>query len=41
VTDLSGGTRYFDTCNLVAGNLKVHQAMLELIGPHLSDALRA
>lgn len=41
VTDLVGGSRYFDTCNLVAGNLKVHQAMVELIRPHLSDALKA
>jgi myo-inositol-1(or 4)-monophosphatase len=41
VTDLAGGGRYFETCNLVAANLKVHQAMLELIEPHLNDRLRA
>ncbi len=41
VTDLAGGARYFDTCNLVVGNLKVHQAMLDLISPYLSDTLPA
>jgi myo-inositol-1(or 4)-monophosphatase len=41
VTDLSGGSRYFETGNLVAGNIKVHQAMVELIRPHLGDRLTA
>jgi myo-inositol-1(or 4)-monophosphatase len=39
VTDLAGGDRFFDTCNVVAGGLKVHAAMLErlrsFIGPTL------
>lgn len=41
VTDLAGGNRYFDTGNLIAGNVRVHQAMLELIRPFLTDALPA
>jgi myo-inositol-1(or 4)-monophosphatase len=41
VTDLSGGSRYFDTGNLAAGNLKVHQAILALLRPFLSDKLPA
>ena len=41
VTDLSGGVRYMDTGNLVAGNLRIHQGILELIRPFLSDALSA
>ena len=41
VTDLAGGSRYFDTCNLVAGNLKIHQSMLDLIRPHLGGTLNA
>ena len=41
VSDLSGGGRYIDTGNLVAGNLRIHQGILELIRPFLSDALSA
>ncbi len=41
VTDLSGGSRYIDTGNLVGGNLRIHQAILDLIRPYLSDALPA
>lgn len=41
VTDLSGGTRFFDTGNLVAGNIKIHQTMLDLIRPHLGGTLTA
>jgi len=41
VSDLSGGKDYLETGNLVAGNLKVHSAMLDLFKPHLNDALRA
>ena len=39
VTDLSGGTEFLETGNVVAGNIKVHQAMLEEIKPFLSDKL--
>ena len=41
VTDLVGGTSHFKTGNVVAGNLKVHQALLEKLSPHLNDSLRA
>ena len=41
VTDLAGGERFFDTGNVVAGGLKVHQAMLREIGPLLGPDLSA
>jgi myo-inositol-1(or 4)-monophosphatase len=41
VTDLAGGSSWFDTCNLVAGPLKVHKEMLALLRPHLTDRLKA
>ncbi|MBK1643817.1 inositol monophosphatase [Thiocapsa imhoffii] len=41
VTDLAGGKTYLETGNLVAGNLNVHQAMLELLRPHLNERLPA
>jgi myo-inositol-1(or 4)-monophosphatase len=41
VTDLSGGERFFETGNVVAGGLKVHQAMLREIEPLLTAALPA
>ncbi len=41
VSDIGGGNRFMDTGNLVAGNLKVHRAMLDLLNPFLTDQLRA
>jgi myo-inositol-1(or 4)-monophosphatase len=41
VSDLAGGGRYMDTGNLVGGNLRIHQGILELIRPYLSEALPA
>jgi len=41
VSDLAGGDRYPETGNVIAGNLKVHQAMVAKLRPFLSDALRA
>lgn len=41
VTDLSGGSRYFDTGNLVGGNIKVHQDMLGVLRPFLTGKLTA
>jgi myo-inositol-1(or 4)-monophosphatase len=41
VSDIGGGDRYLETGNIVAGNLKVHQAMLARIRPFLSDTLKA
>jgi myo-inositol-1(or 4)-monophosphatase len=40
VSDLSGGPSFLQTGHLVAGNLKVHRAMLDLFEPHLTDALK-
>lgn len=41
VTDIAGGERYLETGNVIAGNLKVHNAMLRRIRPHLDDKLTA
>ena len=41
VTDLGGGERFFETGNVVAGGLKVHQAMLREIEPLLGPGLPA
>ena len=41
VSDLAGRGRWFETCNLVAGGLKVHREMLGLIQPFLSERLSA
>jgi len=37
VTDIGGGERFMETGNLIAGPLKVHNAMLRTIRPHLED----
>jgi len=41
VTDLAGGERYFDTCNVVAGGAKVQRAMLQRLRPFLGPNLPA
>jgi myo-inositol-1(or 4)-monophosphatase len=41
VTDLAGGDRFFETCNVVAGGLKVHKAMLARLKPFLRADLSA
>jgi myo-inositol-1(or 4)-monophosphatase len=41
VSDLAGGSRLFETGNLVAGNIRIHQAMLELVRPFLGESLKA
>jgi len=41
VTDLAGGERFFETCNVVAGGLKVHRAMLQRLKPFLGPTLAA
>lgn len=41
VSDIAGGDRYLETGNIVAGNLKVHQAMLAEIRPFLDETLYA
>lgn len=41
VTDLAGGDRYFQTGNIIGGNLKLHRALREALQPHLSPSLSA
>lgn len=41
VSDLAGGDRYLETGNVIAGNLKVHQALGAKLRPFLSDSLGA
>jgi len=41
VTDIGGGDKFVETGNIIAGNLKVHGAMKQLIKPHLTDRLKA
>lgn len=41
VTDIGGGERHLETGNVIAGSLKVHNAMLRRIRPHLDDKLTA
>lgn len=40
VSDFSGGDQYMKTGNIVAGNPKVHQAILQVIRPHLTEGLK-
>jgi myo-inositol-1(or 4)-monophosphatase len=41
VSDLAGSERHFETCNVVAGGLKVHRAMLQRLHPFLGPDLPA
>ena len=41
VTDIAGGERFLETGNVIAGGIKVHNAMLRCIRPHLDDKLTA
>jgi len=41
VSDLAGGDRHLETGNVIAGNLKVHRAMVARLRPFLSETLRA
>ena len=40
VTDISGGERFLESGNVIAGGLKTHAAMLQLIKPHLNEHIR-
>lgn len=40
VTDISGGSRFLESGNVIAGGLKTHAAMLKLIQPHLNEQIR-
>ena len=41
VSDIGGGEKYLETGNVVAGNVHLHQEMLKIIKPHLSNDLKA
>ncbi|MEJ2589994.1 MAG: inositol monophosphatase family protein [Candidatus Thiodiazotropha sp.] len=41
VTDIAGGEKFLDTGNVIAGGIKVHNAMLRRIRPHLDAKLTA
>ena len=41
VTDIRGGDRAMKTGNVVGGTLRVHQALLDTIKPHLGTGLQA
>lgn len=41
VTDLSGGSRYLETGNVVAAGPKLHKVMLATISRHLTESLQA
>jgi myo-inositol-1(or 4)-monophosphatase len=40
VTDIGGGERFLESGNVIAGGLKTHAAMLQLIKPHLNEHIR-
>ena len=40
VTDLGGRDGWQQSGNIVAGNPRIHEALLKLIGPHLTAGLR-
>ena len=40
VTDISGGERFLESGNVIAGGLKTHAAMLQLIKPHLNEHIK-
>ncbi|MES9858314.1 MAG: inositol monophosphatase family protein [Sedimenticola sp.] len=41
VSDINGGGRFLETGNVIAGGLRLHGAMVKVIRPHLTDAIRA
>ena len=41
VSDLADGNRYLETGNVIAGNLRIHRAMVAKLRPFLGDSLRA
>jgi myo-inositol-1(or 4)-monophosphatase len=40
VTDISGGERFLESGNVIAGGLKTHAAMLQLIKPHINEHIK-
>ncbi len=41
VSDLGGGSRHFETGNVIAGNIRLHRELVATIRPHLPETLRA
>ena len=41
VSDISGNDRFMETGNVITGNLKLHNAMLQAIRPYLNEHLQA
>ena len=41
VTDIRGGDQLMKTGNVVGGNLRVHQALMDAVKPHLGPDLPA
>jgi myo-inositol-1(or 4)-monophosphatase len=41
VSDIRGGSRHFDSGNVVAGNVRLHREIIDAIRPHVPDDLRA
>ena len=41
VTDFDNGDRYMSSGNLITGNPKIHQQMLDAIQPHVTEGLRS
>ena len=41
VSDISGGDKYMETGNVVAGNLKVHAEILKVLRPFLHEGLKS
>ena len=41
ISDLTGGGRLFETGHVVAGNPRIHRALLRALQPHLDPALKA
>ena len=40
VSDFTGGDNYFNSGNIVVGNLRLHKQILDSITPHLTDELK-
>ncbi|MGB5202513.1 MAG: inositol monophosphatase family protein [Sedimenticolaceae bacterium] len=40
VSDIGGGSRHFETGNVIAGNIRLHRELVATIRPHLPETLR-
>jgi myo-inositol-1(or 4)-monophosphatase len=41
VSDIRGGSRHMDSGNVITANVRLHREMVNAIGPHVPEALRA